>query len=64
MSLVARNQIAVTVPMFLAQLFPPTAECSWQVHLGLQALTCAPRHALSEHMLVGVKSLGKKLSRA
>eukprot|EP00959_Pyramimonas_sp_CCMP1952_P238687 4987749-Pyramimonas_sp.AAC.1 len=33
MSLVACNQIAVTVPMYIAQFFPPTAECSWQAHL-------------------------------
>eukprot|EP00959_Pyramimonas_sp_CCMP1952_P172368 3601788-Pyramimonas_sp.AAC.1 len=64
MFLVAYNQIAVAVPMFIAQFFPPTAECSWQVHLGLQSLTCAPRHALSDHMLVEMKSLGGKLSRA
>eukprot|EP00959_Pyramimonas_sp_CCMP1952_P214299 4484044-Pyramimonas_sp.AAC.1 len=33
MSLVACNQIAVTVLMYVAQFFPPTADCCWQVHL-------------------------------
>eukprot|EP00959_Pyramimonas_sp_CCMP1952_P157542 3294806-Pyramimonas_sp.AAC.1 len=64
MSLVAYNQIAVSVLMYIAQFFPPTADCCWQAHLGLQSLTCAPRRALSDHMLVGMKALGGKMSRA
>ena len=64
LSLRAYNQIAVSVLMYVAQLFPPTADCDWQVHLGLQSLTCAPRHALPDHMLVNLNALGGKHVRA